>query len=223
MNSRTIPLSLSGLIAVFSALVALALSGHHQMSAMAATAHPRAVPSSEVALRTDIRRLWEDHVMWTRLAVISLTSGSPDTNATVARLLRNQVDIGNAVKPFYGAAAGTQLSTLLREHILIAADLITAAKKGDRAGIAAQSARWTVNADRLAAFLTSANPQNWKLAAMKAMLHEHLALTTAEVVDRLQHRWAADVHAYDEINAQALHMADMLSAGLVAQFPGRFR
>ncbi len=78
-----------------------------------------------------MRVLWEDHITWTRLAIISLTTGSPDTEATVGRLLRNQTDIGNAVKPFYGKAAGNALTAKLREHILIAADVIAAAKAGD--------------------------------------------------------------------------------------------
>jgi hypothetical protein len=34
---------------------------------------------------------------------------------------------------------------------------------------------------------------------------------------------AADAGAYDEIHPQALHMADMLSTGIVKQFPKRFR
>ena len=166
---RPIPLALTALIAVFSALVALAVSGGHDMTAHAATAHSHShatnVPAREVALRTDMRRLWEDHVTWTRLAIISLTTGSPDTNATVARLLRNQTDIGNAIKPYYGAAAGKQLTKLLREHILIAADLIAAAKKGDQEATGAEQARWTANADQIAALLNSANPRFWKLGA----------------------------------------------------------
>jgi hypothetical protein len=169
-----------------------------------------------------MRRLWEDHVTWTRLAIISLTTGSPDTQATVARLLRNQTDIGNAIKPWYGAPAGKQLTALLRQHILIAADLIAAAKKGDQAGVARESARWTRNADRIAAFLNKANPRAWKLGAMKAMLHEHLRLTTNEVLARLHQNWALDVRTYDKVNAQALRMADMLAAGIVKQFPRRF-
>src|SRR5215217_6951322 len=96
-------------------------------------------------------------ITWTRLAIISLTTDSPDTSATVARLLRNQTDIGNAVKPFYGAAAGKQLTALLRQHILIAADLIAAASKADKDEVAAQQARWTTNADQIATFLNKAN------------------------------------------------------------------
>jgi hypothetical protein len=170
-----------------------------------------------------MRKLWEDHVTWTRLAIISLTTGSPDTEATVGRLLRNQVDIGNAIKPFYGKAAGTQLTKLLRDHILIAADLIAAAEAGDSAKLADEQARWQANARELATFLNRANPHAWKLGAMKAMLREHLRLTTNEAVARLQGNWAADVAAYDQIHVQGLHMADMLSSGIVKQFPRRFR
>jgi len=221
---RPIPLGLTMLIAVFSALVAIALSGGHQMTAHAATVHPQAtITKSELALRMDMRRLWEEHVTWTRLAIISLTTDSPDTNATVARLLANQTDIGNAIKPYYGAAAGKKLTALLREHILIAADLIAAAKKGDQAGVSSEQARWTANADRIATLLNSANPRFWELGATKAMLHDHLRLTTDEVVARLKQDWTADVRAYDMIHRQALHMADMLSSGIIGQFPSRFR
>jgi hypothetical protein len=222
-DNRFIPLALAALIAVFSAVVALSFSGGHGADAHAAmTDRHGTITTSELTLRSNMRSLWEDHVTWTRLAVISLTAGLPDTKATVARLLRNQADIGNAVKPFYGAAAGSKLTALLHEHILIAADLIAAAKKGDQGAVKQQQARWTANADKLAAFLSSANPRFWKLGEMKGMLYKHLGLTTAEVLDRLNHRWGADVRDADRIRAQALEMADMLSAGIVGQFSSRF-
>ena len=226
MNTRSyrpIPLALTMLIALFSALVALAVAGGHDAAAHGHESHTATISQKELVLRRDMRKLWEDHVTWTRLAVISLTTDSPDTQATVGRLLRNQTDIGNAIKPFYGAAAGRQLTSLLREHIAIAADLIAAARKGDRKGVASDKARWTSNADQIATLLSKANPQSWKLGAMKAMMRDSLRLTTDEVVARLQQKWAADVRAYDRIHGQILHMADMLSEGLVAQFPARFR
>jgi hypothetical protein len=221
---RPIPLGLTTLIAVFSALVALALSGGHEAAAHGDESHASSatISSKELALRQDMRKLWEDHVTWTRLAVISLTTDSPDTQATVGRLLQNQTDIGNAVKPFYGKRAGNQLTALLREHILIAADLIAAAGKDDTNAVSAQQARWQANADEIARFLSSANP-SWKPGATRAMMRSHLRLTTNEVVARLTKNWAADVRAYDRIHAQILDMADMLSDGLIAQFPGRFR
>jgi hypothetical protein len=222
---RPIALALTGLIALFGAVVALALSGGHA-AAQSATPHDHsahaAVSDRELGLRNDMRKLWEDHVTWTRLAVISLLGDTPDTQATVNRLLRNQADIGNAIKPFYGPAAGNRLTALLRQHILIAADVIAAAKAGDQKALTKSQARWAANANQIASFLNRANPRSWKLGEMRAMLFEHLAVTTSEVVYRLQRKWAADVANYDRIHVQALEMADMLSSGIVRQFPGRF-
>jgi hypothetical protein len=212
------------LIALFSALVALALTGGHDAAAHGDSGHAtsEAITPKQLALRQDMRKLWEDHVTWTRLAVISLTTDSPDTQATVGRLLRNQADIGDAIKPFYGKAAGNRLTTLLRTHILIAADLIAAARTGDQDSVAAEQARWTRNADEIASFLSSANPRSWRPGETRSMMRAHLRLTTDEVVARLTKNWAGDVRAYDQIHAQILGMADMLSAGLIAQFPNRF-
>jgi hypothetical protein len=219
---RRIPVVLAATVALVTAFAALALGGRQEAAAHDAASHA-SISQKELALRQDMRKLWEDHVTWTRLAVISLTTDAPDTQATVARLLRNQADIGRAIQPFYGKAASAKLTALLREHILIAADLIGAARKGDAEAVASEQARWKANADQIAAFLAAANPDSWKLPEMRAMMREHLRLTTNEVVARLQQRWSADVRAYDRIHVQILHMADMLSDGLVAQFPARFR
>ena len=169
-----------------------------------------------------MRQLWEDHIVWTRMAIISIVDDRPDQSFAVERLLQNQDDIGDAVKPFYGEAAGDALTALLREHIVGAADLLVAAKSGDAAAIEAASAAWYANGDEIGAFLADANPRNWDRAEMQAMMRDHLDLTLAEARARLQGDYAADVAAYDEIHVQILHMADMLSDGIIAQFPGGF-
>jgi hypothetical protein len=228
-SHRPIPLALTALVALFSALTALAVStgdnAHaHNATLQQAAVHTQAtITRKELALRRDMRRLWEDHIVWTRLAIISLTTDSPDTDATVGRLLENQTDIGNAVKPFYGKAAGDELTRQLRTHIVIAADVIAAAKVGDETKLADAQARWQRNADDIAGVLNSVNPRFWKLPAMKSEMRKHLDLTTQEAVARLQSNWNADVAAYDQIHDHILHLADVLSTGLVKQFPRRFR
>lgn len=192
------------------------------LSAFSATAlatPPRANPN---ALRADMRKLWEDHITWTRLYIVSATADLPDKEATANRLLQNQTDIGNAIKPFYGDAAGDKLAALLKDHILIAVEIIDAAKKGDAAKKDAAVKRWSANADDIATFLSGANPKNWPLAEMKMMMQDHLKLTTAELVAHLTKDWAADVAAYDKIHEQILKMADMLSSGIISQFPDKF-
>jgi hypothetical protein len=225
-SARPIPIALAALVALLSALAAFAFSNSMNLAQGHGDAAHHAAPAlsaKSVQLRTDMRKLWEDHVMWTRLAIISLEAGTPDTDATVARLLRNQTDLGNAIKPYYGAAAGNELTRQLRTHILIAADVIAAAKAGDQAKLADAQARWVQNADQIAATLNSVNPRYWKLGAVKAEMHMHLKLTTDEAVARLQGDWNADVADYDKVVRHILHMSDMLSSGIVAQFPGRFR
>jgi hypothetical protein len=214
----------AALIAVFGAVAAGTSKSEPAHNHGAKHQHgARALTQKQVALREDMRRLWEDHITWTRLAVISLTTDSPDTQATVGRLLKNQTDIGNAVKPFYGRKAGNELTKQLRRHILIAAEVIAAAKAGDSDKLAEAQARWARNGDDIAAVLASVNPRYWRLGAMKAELRTHLRLTTAEVVARLKGDWDGDVAAYEKIHTHALHLSDALSDGLIKQFPRRFR
>ena len=181
-----------------------------------------AAPLSQSDFRSDMRKLWEDHVTWTRVYVIDAVSDLPSKDATAERLLRNQSDIGNAIKPFYGAAAGDKLTALLKDHIMIATEVVAAAKAGDAAKKDAAAKRWGANADEIAAFLSGANPQNWPAADMKHHMHEHLDLTTAEVVARLNKDWAADIAAYDRVHDQILKMADVLSAGIIKQHRAKF-
>ena len=218
---RTIPILLTALVAFFSALGAVAVSNgqaHAHGNEAPDQAHAVVTPK-EVALHDGMRKLWEDHVTWTRLAIISLIGGTPDTEATVGRLLQNQTDIGNALKPFYGDAAGNEATRLLREHILIAAEVIAAAKAGNQTALADAQARWVANADEIAATLNSLNPRFWDLATLTTELHRHLELTTNEVVARLHGDWAADVAAYAAVHEHMLHLADFLSSGLAGQFP----
>ena len=230
-KQRPIPIALTALVAVFSALAALAIAGGHDAHATSAAhshtgppaGHSHHLSPKQVAFHDGMRRLWEDHIVWTRLAIISLTTDSPDTEATVGRLLQNQTDIGNAVKPFYGEEAGSALTAELRKHILIAAEVIAAARAGDADALADAQARWSANAHDIAVLLNSVNPRNWPLDVLDAEMAKHLDLTTAEVVARLGANWDEDVAAYDAVHEHILHMSDLLSDGIIAQFPKRFR
>jgi len=175
------------------------------------------------AFHDAMRKLWEDHITWTRLVIVSIANDLPDTQATVDRLLQNQADIGDAIKPFYGEEAGDQLTALLRDHILIAAEILQAAKSGDTAAQNDAIARWYANADAIAEFLHAANPEQWPLDEMKMMMREHLDLTLQEAVTYLQGDHTASVAAYDQIHVQILGMADMLSDGIIRQFPKAFK
>src|SRR5688572_20691179 len=178
--------------------------------------------NSRTALSKAMRDLWADHVIWTRTYIIAATSDQPDAQAAANRLLMNQDQIGQAIVPYYGQEAGTKLAALLRDHILIAVDLVAAAKANDQARLTAADQRWHVNAADIATFLSAANP-NWPRGAVVSMMNEHLALTKQEAVARLSKNWNDDVATFDKIFDQAMMMADTLTDGIVKQFPDRFR
>ena len=173
-------------------------------------------------LRTDMRKLWEDHITWTRNVICCLVDNLPGADQAVKRLLKNQEDIGNAIKPIYGADAGNKLTALLHDHITISADVVNAAKAANITALDAANKKWYANADEISAFLTKANP-NWKLNDMKKMMHDHLKLTTDEAVARIKKDYDADIAAYAKVHNEILEMADMLTDGIVKQFPEKFK
>jgi hypothetical protein len=207
---------------LFTAVVVVFLVAVSLLSVNHVSAHQKAT-TSQVVFHDAMRKLWEDHITWTRLYIVSAAADLPDQGATAGRLLQNQVDIGNAVKAFYGDAAGDQLTALLNDHILIAVDLINAAKAGDATAFAEANTRWYANADEIAVFLNSANPENWPLDEMKAMMKMHLDVTLQEAAARLNGDFAADIAAYDQVHEDILKMADMLSDGIINQFPKMFK
>ena len=208
-------------VPVLAALLAAPAPAPVPAAPPAAVRQPARV--DRAALQGAMRKLWEDHVTWTQLYIVSAVAGLPDLGATTQRLLQNQTDIGDAIKPFYGDAAGARLTELLRQHILTAAALVGAAKAGNTADVQAASARWDANADSIAAFLSGANPRNWPLETLRQAMHHHLALTLEEAQARLRGDWNADVAAYDAIHTHILQLADVLTAGIAAQFPDRVR
>ena len=194
----------------------------HKHTASASTNGRASAVEAKAAFQDAMQRLWVDHVTWTRLFIVSFVADLPDLQATTDRLLQNQVDIGDAVKPFYGDAAGDQLTALLEEHILTAADLLIAAKAGNDAAFEEANEAWYANARAIAGFLHEANPRHWPLADMRQMMKDHLDLTLEEAAAQLGGDYAASVAVYDEVETEILHMADMLSSGLIAQFPQEF-
>lgn len=172
-------------------------------------------------LQTALRKLWVDHIVWTRSYVVAAVADAPDAGAAAARLLKNQEDIGNAIVPVYGRAAGAKLTELLKGHIMIAVDLIAAAKASDQAKFGEYDAKWTKNAEDIASFLSEANP-HWPRKDVVDLLNLHLNLTKKEVVARLTQKWEDDVQAFDDIFTEIMTVSDTLADGIHKQFPGKF-
>jgi len=180
------------------------------------------VNQSVLKLKYPMQKLWIEHAWWTRSYIVSNLAGLKDQNDVLVRLLKNQDDLGNLIKPYYGEKAGNKLTTLLKEHILIAGKIVDAAKHGDQKNLDQLNKEWYRNADQIVAFLAGANP-NWSKQVLTEMLYTHLKLTTTEVVDRLKGSWVDDIRTADTNEEHLIHMGDILTDGIVKQFPAKFK
>ncbi len=153
--------------------------------------------------------------------IVSALSNLKDQQDVLDRLLRNQQDIGNLIKPYYGEAAGYKLAELLREHIMIAGKIVMAAKANRQNDVEKLEADWRSNADDIATFLSTANP-NWPFKELQDMLYTHLQLMTEIVLDYLKGDWKADIAATDNNEMHMIHVADILTEGIIKQFPEKF-
>jgi hypothetical protein len=203
---------------------AVAVAAHEHSGAghdMASSHGPRT--ASQVALYQAMQNLWQQHMEWTYAAVVAFAVDSPAFPATADRLLQNQVDIGDAVRPFYGDAAADQLTTLLQDHITGAVAILQAAKAGDSAAQDQAVTAEYANANAIGDFLAAANPANWAKADMEAMMTTHIDQTLVYATDLLTGDYAQGIADYGTAEAHMVEMGDMLSAGIVNQFPKQFK
>ena len=170
-----------------------------------------------INLTNTFRKLWEQHGMWTRSFIISNAENIGDLQLVTQRLLRNPEDFANELQKYYGVRSAETFKELLTEHLMIAADLVNAAKAGNAAAVESSQKKWYQNADEIAGFLASINPF-WSKRMWQSMLYSHLELVEGEAVARLNRQYATDIAIYDRIEAQALEMADMMADGIIKQF-----
>lgn len=177
---------------------------------------------SKCDLRMNERKLWIDHVLWTRNFIVADMDSLEDKSNVLERLLKNQDDIGNSVKPYYGEEAGDKLSSLLRDHIKLAGQVLDATKSDNKNDFGKYNKLWYENADLIADFLSSANP-NYSNEILKDMLHKHLDLILEATTARIKKDWNADIDAYDRGEEHMINFADILIDGIIKQFPEKFK
>lgn len=175
-----------------------------------------------VKLQLAEQKLWIDHVSWTRNFIVSDLSSLGDKDVVLQRLLKNQDEIGSSIKPYYGEEAGNKLSKLLREHITIAGQVVDAAKNNNKDDLDKYNKSWYKNADEIADFLANANP-NWSDSQLKDMLHKHLEFVTDQVIARIKKDWSADVESYDKGEEHMIKFANILTEGIIKQYPDKFK
>lgn len=184
-------------------------------------AQPIHITQTEQMLSNHIRGLWEQHVFWTLLFILGVTFELPNANLITDRLLRNPKDFEKILIPVYGQSVAAEFSKLFTSHLSIAAELVKAAKAGNNAAAASAEKLWYENADQIAAFLNDINPY-WSAQEWQKVLYDHLAMTKNAAVYYLTRKYEDSIKEFDNIEQQALAMADMMTLGIVKQFSEYF-
>lgn len=178
---------------------------------------PMRFTKAQIDINNELRMLWEQHGFWTRSAIASMALDLPDEGPVVERLFQNPKDFAQVLKPLYGGKAAAKFRDLLAIHLGFAAQIVKATKAGDESGAADAEEEWYANADAIAEFLGHINPY-WSEEDWKKMMHKHLELVKAEAVNLINKDFKASIQVYDEIERQALEMADVMSEGIIKQF-----
>ena len=179
------------------------------------------VSVNQLNLQRNMDLVWEQHIMWTRMLLISIAESLGDLEATKTRLLENPKDIADVFRTYYGNNIANTIQKLLTEHLVIGADLITALKNGNQKLADELNTKWYKNADDMAVAFSSINPFYPKETVRK-MLYDHLKLTTDEVSARLKKDYSADIKAFDMVQKEILKMSKFFVDGIVKQFPNLF-
>ena len=183
--------------------------------------HEYWISMNQVQLIKQMNLVWEQHIMWTRMLLISIAENLKDLEATQTRLLRNPKDIADVFRRFYGIAVANRIQQLLTEHLVIGKDLIVALKNKNQEEATKLNTKWYQNADEMAEAFSSINPFYPK-EEIRNMLYEHLRLTTNEVNYRLQGNYVEDINSYDMVQKEILKMSQFFVNGIVKQFPNLF-
>jgi hypothetical protein len=206
-----LPGAVAGLIAI----------GAITIDRMIFRSHAHQAGSKTCDLKTTMRKLWAEHAIWMREYIVAAASDLPNTKELTERIIKNQFDIGDAMGEFYGADAGNELTILLKDHITLGMGVISEVKSGNQEKLREAEARWHKNVEDIAHFLQKIN-SNWTVNEMLSALNDHLDLISKEVNGRMQKDWKKDIKAFDETFDQALKFADVITAGIIKQFPNKF-
>lgn len=174
-------------------------------------------------LHTAMQKLWADHMIWTYVTVDAFYHNPSALQPSLDRLLQNQKDIGAAIVPYYGQAAGDKLAALLTTHINQAIPVLTAARNNDKIALDKALADWNANAKDIADFLTAANPKNWPATATQPMMKTHIDQTTAYAVYLLKNDYTNAVIKFDEARQHMVEMGTVLASGIIKQYPEKFK
>ena len=165
-------------------------------------------------MKEQLRKLFTEHAVYTKFFIESKLTSLPDLDVITNRLLRNQKDIGDFIKPIVGENNGNMATKLLQEHILAAAGAVEAVKDGNTDKINNAINKVFANSKQVAQFLSSLNPEKLPFDAVLKMFNEHNQHVIDMAIAHSQNKFDEEIKHYDSYYTHMLALSDTLHAAL---------
>ena len=175
---------------------------------------------NEIALNQNLRKLWADQATWTYKYIISNLERLFDNKFVLVRLLNNQEFLGSSISNFFGTYNTQKFIDLMKEHVDLIGQLIEILKSGSKTRLDNLTIKWQQNAEEIAQLLASVNP-NWKKENL-IILFNNIQAIKDQIMARLHKKWDVDIKLLNKTIEHNLHIADVLTEGIVKQFPDKF-
>lgn len=183
--------------------------------------------------RMDSRSLWTRYSLGMINYSVSSFGNMASTPAVERNLNRNAADVGTFFVPYYGITAGTKIGSLLTV-ILKNGVKVVETIKNNQTEIEVYKNIWSRQIDELADYLNQLNPGQYPRDLLAEMFTKLTNFWVEDFIARFTNDFAADSVALDNIlkvsvtgipnhvNKGYSSIADILSRGVIAQFPFSF-
>jgi len=158
-------------------------------------------------------QLWNEHICYTRNAIISLLNGTKDLDAVSDRLMKNQEDIAELLYPYYDRNDVDAYTAVLKEHVVLAVSLVNKIKTGEDTTEATKA--WYDNGDKMLTWMENENSYYWSRIVTQPLWNDHLKWTIDEATNRVKEDWVADIETFDNNRYCMGKWAELYATGIV--------
>lgn len=190
------------------------------------------INENTLVFRMDSRTLWTRYSLGLINFSVAIDGEIHSSPLVEIRLYNIALNLGNYFGPYYGISSAYTIGQLFITYAKIATDFVRAIYAGE--SLDQFNARWVTTVDEISTYLNSLNPNYWPKPLLVDRFTQLYKTWTDNIVARHSKDIAQDTVSLDAIikvavsgipdhqQSNYLSIADLISRGIVMQFPVLF-
>jgi len=190
------------------------------------------VNEKTLVFRMDSRTLWTKYSLGLVNYAVSSVADLSTTPSVEERLTKSATMIGDYFIPYYGIRAGSDIGKMLNAIFETGVEVVEVSKK--KGDIVPLQIKWAEQTTQLAELFNKLNPGQYPVSLIQEMLHALTQLWTDNINARITNNVIMNAESIDGINKLVItgianhvnkgypSLADVLSRGVIAQYPLSF-